>query len=316
MLEQPAASTPAVRPARALALGAVTVTVLIWGSSNVVIKAVSTTGLVASFYRLWFAIPLLWLLPVVIPSMRRRLNRQWLNVSLAGGGLFAVHQILFFNSLKLTSVANVTIIGALQPALVLVAAGRMFGEQVTSRAIGWSLVAVGGTTLVVVGSAGTPSWSPFGDTLAVVNLFAFTAYFLASKRFRTHVGTSEYVLGMTTVAGLLILAAAVLTGQELSAPRGRDWPLLLFLALLPGTLGHFLTNWAHPHVPVFLFSVMLLAVPVIAVLGAATFLDEPLNLAQAAGGLIVLLAIGTIVRASSTPTPEELAESAAETDAP
>ena len=316
MSHHAAASTPAGRPARALALGAVTATVLVWGSSNVVIKAVSTTGLVASFYRLWFAIPLLWLLPVVIPAMRRRFTRQWLTASLAGGGLFAVHQILFFNSLKLTSVANVTIIGALQPALVLAVAGRVFGEPVTLRAAGWSLVAVLGTALVVIGSAGTPSWSPFGDALAVLNLFAFTAYFLASKRFRTRVATPEYVLGMTTVAGLLILAAALITGQDLLAPRGYDWPLLLFLAVFPGTIGHFLTNWAHPHVPVFLLSVMLLAVPVIAAAGAATFLDEPLNFTQITGGAIVLLAIGTVVSASSAPPPAELAESAAETDAP
>jgi drug/metabolite transporter (DMT)-like permease len=316
MLDQSVAPVSVVRPIRALALSAVAGAVLTWGCSNVVIKMVSTTGLVASFYRLWFAIPLLWLLPVCVPAMRRRLTAQWLTASAVGGVLFALHQVLFFNSLKLTSVANVTIIGALQPALVLLVAGRWFGEPATSRAVVWSLIAVCGTAVVVIGSSGTPNWSPFGDVLAVVNLFAFTAYFLASKRFRAQVPALEYVIGMTTVSGFVILGVALATGQEFLSPHGWDWPFLFFLAVLPGTLGHVLTNWAHPHLPAFLVSVMLLAVPVIAVAGAAVVLHEPLNLTQAAGGALVLIAIGTLVHASSPASGEELAESVAETDAP
>lgn len=299
-----------------LALLAVAGAVLTWGCSNVLIKTVSTTGLVASFYRLWFAIPLLWALPAARPSMRRRLTREWLSASLVGGGLFAIHQVLFFTSLKMTTVADVSLIGALQPAIVLVVAGRMFGEAVTWRAIGWSLVAVAGTVLVVLGAAGTPGWSPLGDLIAVGNLLAFTAYFLASKRIRARAGTIEYMIGMTTVAGLIMLVVALATGQRLGSPQGRDWVILLCLAVLPGTLGHFLTNWAHPHTSAFVVSIMLLAVPVIACCGAAVFLGETLNAMQLLGAAIVLAAVGAVVLSTSAAAGEELAESAAETDAP
>ena len=304
------------QPVRRLALAAVAIAVVTWGCSNVVIKLISTSGLIASFYRLWFAIPLLWLLPIIVPSMRQRLTRAWLQASVVGGALFALHQILFFTSLKLTSVANVSIIGALQPALVLLVAPRMFGERVTLRALLWSALAVLGTAIVVVGSAGMPGWSALGDVLAVANLFAFTAYFLASKQFRSQTGALEYVIGMTTVSGIVILGVAMASGQEFLSPHGWDWPLLVFLAVLPGTLGHVLTNWAHPHVPALLVSIMLLAVPVLACLGAAAFLDEPLALPQVAGGTVVLLAIGVLVRSAPAPAGEALAESVAETDAP
>ncbi len=301
---------------RTVALFAVAAAVATWGCSGVAIKAVSTTGLVASFYRLWFAIPLLWFAAAFAPSLRRRMNREWLTACLFGGGLFGLHQIFFFNSLKLTSVANVTIIGALQPALVLLVAGRMFGERVTLWALIWSFVALGGTVIVVVGSAGAPGWSPFGDAVAVGNLFAFTAYFLASKRIRSHIGAPEYMVGMTTVAGMVILAASLLTGQDFSAPEGWEWLILLALAIFPGTLGHLLTNWAHPHTSAFVVSTMLLAVPVIASLGAAVFLGETLGFSQVAGGTVVLVAIGTIVHSARAGVGETLAESAAETDAP
>jgi hypothetical protein len=57
MIEESAAAASAGQSRRALALGAVTGAVLVWGCSNVVIKLLSTTGIVSSFYRLWFAIP-------------------------------------------------------------------------------------------------------------------------------------------------------------------------------------------------------------------------------------------------------------------
>ena len=301
---------------RLLALVAVAAVVAIWGLSGIAIKLTSTTGLVASFYRLWFAIPLLWSVAAGVPSIRRRINREWLGACLVGGVLFGLHQILFFTSIKFTSVANVTIIGALQPALVLLFAGRMFHERVTLAAVAWSFLALGGTVLVVIGSAQTPAWSPRGDALAVAHLFAFTAYFLSSKRVRSWVGASEYVIGMTTVAGVVVLVACLATGQELFAPTGRDWAIFLFLALLPGTLGHLLMNWAHRHASAFVMSVMLLATPVIASLGAAALLDEALRTVQIIGGAIVLIAIGVIVRSTRAGAGEQLAESAAATDAP
>ncbi|GIW42422.1 MAG: hypothetical protein KatS3mg076_2999 [Candidatus Binatia bacterium] len=299
------------RGRRALALLAVAATVSTWGLSGVVIKVVSTTGLVASFYRLWLALPLLWAAVLLLPRLRARLGPVWLRSSLAGGSLFALHQVLFFQGLKLTTVANVMIIGALQPALVLLVAESLFGERTSLAALGCSAVAFLGTILVVLGSAGTPRWSPEGDALAFLNLGAFTGYFLFSKRARERVGASEYVVGMTTVAALWILLVCAATGQDLSSPHGRDWPLLLFLAVFPGTLGHFLTNWAHPYVPAFVLSVFLLAVPVIASVVAYLLLGEPLGLLHVAGGILVLGSIGTLVALGRAE-----AESAAQTDAP
>ena len=298
-----------------LALAAVAVTVVMWGLSGVAIKAVKPTGLVTVFYRCWFAIPPLWL-TVLAPSVRRRLDGAWLRASMVGGLLFSVHQLLYFTSLKLTSVANVTIIGALQPALVLLVAGRMFGERVTARAVLWSAVALVGTGLVVFGSVGAPSWSGAGDVLAAANLFAFTAYFVVSKRFRERVGPWEYVIGMTTVSGVAVLAVVLASGQDLASPAGWDWVALAALAIFPGTLGHVLTNWAHAHTSAFVVSMMLLAVPVIAALGAVVLLDEALGTLQLAGGAVVLVAIGRIVASARRPAGEELAESAAATDAP
>ena len=288
--------------------------ILLWGASAIAIKAVSAGGIVTVFYRLWFAIPLLWLFGVS-SKLSQRIDRVWLRSSLLGGSLFAVHQLLFFIALKLTSVANVTIIGALQPALVLLVAGPMFGERMTRLALGWSMVAVVGTSMVVLGSSHAES-SLIGDLLAVLNLFAFTGYFLFSKQVRGHVAPWDYMIGMTTVSGLVILLVALASGQDFASPSGADWMILMLIAIFPGTIGHFLTNWAHAHASAFVISMLLLAVPVVSSAGAVVFLGESLRGAQIVGGVVVLASIAAIVAGASRGIREELAESAAETDAP
>ncbi|MDX2169467.1 MAG: DMT family transporter [Deltaproteobacteria bacterium] len=298
------------------ALVAVGVTVFTWGWSSVLIKAVAVSGLVASFYRLWLSLPLLWLIALARRDAGRGLDRAWLRGSLIGGALFALHQALFFSALKATTVANVALIGALQPTLVLLVAGRWFGEPAGARAFGWSLVALAGAALVIAGAAGLPGWSPFGDALAFGNLFAFTAYFLASKRIRRRVATTDYLIGMTTVAAVIMLAICLANGEALGSPQGAQWLVLLVLALVPGTLGHFLINWAHPHTSAFAVSILLLASPVVACGAAALVLGEQLNLTQVIGAAISLTGVAAVVLTQPARRAEDLAASAAETDAP
>ncbi len=281
------------------ALAAVSATVVVWGASAVAIKSTSTTGLVGSFYRLWFAVAGLWLAALVLPSVRRRFDRNWLRASLLGGALFGFHQIVFFGSIKLTSVANVVILTSLQPVLVAAVAGRFFGERPRLSDVLWSLLAVLGTVAVMAGSTRGAGYSFWGDVLAVVNLFAFTAYFLASKRFRQKVGAPEYMVGMTTVAGLVVATTTLALGEDLSSPTRYDLLALLLVAIFPGTLGHLTINWAHVHVSAFAISILILAVPVISSAGAALFLEEPLGWIQIAGGALVLAAIAMVIRSAA-----------------
>lgn len=279
---------------------AVGVAVLTWGCSNVVIKMVPVSGMIASFYRLWLALPILWVVAYATPDVRARLDAQWLRACIIGGLLFSLHQVFFFNGLKLTSVANVAILGALQPVLVLLVAGPWFGEAVSTRSVGLSLLAIGGTAYAILGAASDAATTPLGDAFAVANVFAFTAYFLWSKRVRASVGATEYVVGMTTVAAVVISVVCWATGEDVSKPQGSDWLLLLFLAWVPGTTGHFLSNWAHAHATAFVMSILLLAVPVIAAVGAFVFLGEPLLAAQGIGGAVTLAAIAAILRPPTT----------------
>ena len=92
------------------------------------------------------------------------------------------------------------LVGALQPALMLLVAGPMFGEPVTASIIGWSLAAIAGVVIVVSGSSGAPVWSVTGDLLAVGALVAWTIYFIASKRVSTKI--APFVLSAVGVVAV------------------------------------------------------------------------------------------------------------------
>src|SRR5439155_16145830 len=134
---------------------------------------------------------------LVLAVTRRRPSREAVLASIPGGVLFGLNLVFFFSAIKDTTIADVLVIGALQPALVLVVAGPMFGEHPSRRELGWAGVSVIGVFVFILGSSGTPSWSLRGDLLAIASLFVWTAYFLVSKRVRNRVPAIEYMSTVT-----------------------------------------------------------------------------------------------------------------------
>ena len=273
-----------------------------WGAASVLAKSADhVDGLTLAFHRLWVGA----LAMVVIYTLRGgRLRRRLLWAATPAGIAFAADIGLFFTAVKHTTVANATMIGALQPALVLFVAGPLFGERVRAADVWWTVVALLGVVVVVFGSATTPSWSPLGDVLAVVCLFAWTAYFVFGKQARAHLDAVEFVTAMSVVAFAAIAVVAVGSGHDLAVPDGGTWAVILALGLGTGGIGHFLINWAHGHVPLVLTSLLTLLIPVVAMAGAAVALGEEVVPAQVVGAAVVLGALAVLVWRRQPEEPE------------
>lgn len=276
-------------------IAAVTFATVIWAITGPLVKIVAVPALVISFYRLWISVPALL---VIAKASGKKVWRRPPRWALIGGLLFALHQLLFFQSLKATTVANVMIIGALQPAMVALVSMPLFGERVGRSQIIWIVIGIGGVISVIAGSVGSPAWSGWGDFLAFLNIVAFTAYFLASKQARKEVDTTTYSLVMTTTAGIVIALICLVSAQPLIREELKEWIVVATIALLPGTLGHFAVNWAHPRVPAVTSSTILLGLPVLSAVGAWLVLGEAMSALAIAGSAIAIIAIGAMVRTS------------------
>jgi len=271
---------------------AVLAAVCVWSFTNTLIKTSRLPALTFAVSRLWLGSALLF---SVLLLLRRRLDRQIVRSSAPGGAVLGIEILFYFSAVKHTSIADTAVIGALQPALILLVAGPLFGERVTAREVLWTVISLGGVALVTLGSAGTPVWSLYGDMLAVGSLFMWTAYFLVSKHARESVPAVEYMTVVTITAAVVLTPIAVLSGQPLvTFDSGELLGLALFVVGATG--GHLMLAWAHAHVDVSVSSLLMLGQPVVAAVAAFLVLGEPLTSLTIAGCAVVVTSLGAIVR--------------------
>lgn len=275
-----------------------------WGASGVIAKVIELDGLAVVAYRFWLSAIALG----VFMTVTRRLPSRATFIAATPGGLaLAADVALFFSAIKLTTVANATVITAAQPLLMMYLGSRFLGERVGRSQLLWSMVALAGIGLLVSGSIGSEEWSPLGDALAVGALVAWTAYLFLSKARQDRVGPLAYtaVTAFWSALGATVIGLAI--GQDLSWPETRDWVLLGVMAFGSGLGAHLLMNWALTKIPVWLGSTTTLMIPVSASAMAWIWLNEPLGLSQLAGIGLTLAALAaiTIGRATGLRTPEK-----------
>lgn len=262
------------------------------GIGSVVAKASAITGPVLALHRSWVAAVLYFGLFVALGG---RIKPATLRACAPGGVLLGLELAFFFSSIQRTTVANATMLLALQPVAVLLFFSRRLGEEVTHRQVILSAIAIAGVGLVVFGSTESPSWSLSGDLLGVAALICWTLYFVESKKARRTTGTIEYQ-GVSLIFSSLIMLPVALVFAGTVDPGPAKWPWVLAMVAIPGT-GHLLINWAHERVPLTLISQLTLFSPVVSVALAALTLDgETLQALQLIGMVVVLAALFLLVR--------------------
>lgn len=284
-----------------LGIGATLAAVCVWGAGNTLIAGVPMSGTAIAFYRLLFA-SLIYL--AILYVRGGRLTRDSFRFGWVGGIAFGADVITFFIAIHLTTVANATTINALQPLVIMGFAALMFGERIRPWHLACAGIATAGVALVAFGASKGGESSTLGVVMAVVSLFAWAWYFIASKQARTHLDTFEYMTVMNVVAFLFVTPIALLTGDLTDAGNSLDPGrafLILLIVLVPGS-GHILINWAHAHTTLVMTSLITLAMPIIAAGTAAIFLDQPMDAPQLAGILLVLVALAAVIVRDSRTT--------------
>src|SRR5207244_11493756 len=114
--------------------------------------------------------------PIALPGPGRRPPRAAFQACALGGVFFAAHIGLGFSAIKHTTIADVAVIGALAPVAIAIVSARRLHEHVEGR--DWVLVGVSfvRVAVVAIASSGSPSWSAFGDLLAVCGIGTWSAY--------------------------------------------------------------------------------------------------------------------------------------------
>ena len=271
--------------------------VFLWGSGPVVTKLITIPPVTGAVLRFGISIPLLF---AVVFATGRRVSGSTFRAAAAPGAAFGINLVFVFATLQEATVAVLVVAVSLQPAAILVIAGPMFGERPTRAHVAWTLVAISGAAIVILGAGSELRTSPLGVVLSLAAVALFTAYFVLTRavRLKTAVDPIEWMAAINVWAFLSVVPIAVFASDwaDVTGMDGRDWFWLGVLAYLTGVLGHVLMSWVHGYVEASRSSLSMLLMNVVAVSLAWPVHDEPMTWIQGIGGLVALGAVASVLR--------------------
>lgn len=277
-----------------LALGLV---VLSWGAGPVITKLITASPIVGVVIRFSMSVPLLFGLLAV---RGQRVSAATLRRTALPGIAFGINLIFVFAALQEATVAVLSVSMALQPALLLLLAGPLFGERPTIGHVLWTLVGVVGAAAVILGAGQELRASPLGLGLSLLAMSTFSVYFVLTRIARSTVDVDPFewmaAINLWSLLAALVPAVFLVDLDDFREVDRTDLMWLLILAYLTGVFGHVLMSWVHGYIEAARSSLYLLSMNLVAVSVAWPVHNEPVTLVQLFGGLIVVGSVAAVIR--------------------
>jgi drug/metabolite transporter (DMT)-like permease len=265
------------------------------GFAPILVRLTDTGPAATAFYRLLFALPLLW----AWSAWEQRTNPSTAQPQTLGdfaclmltGLLFTADLSIWHWSLQFTNVANSTLLTNVAPIFVTIGARFLLHETITRSFLLGLGLAVLGSVLLVGTNVQLDGRHLRGDILALVAAVFYGGYLLMVKYLRRRFATPTIMAwsGLASCPGFAIVALA--SGDSMRATTWSGWAAIAALSLVSHVGGQTLITYGFGHLPASFSSISLLWQPVIAAGAAWMFLHEPLTVWQGAGGLVVLTGI-------------------------
>lgn len=258
--------------------------------SAIFVKWSDAPASILSMYRMWLAtilmLPIIWIKREEFKNITKK-DGIFLFLS---GVFLAFHFLLWFGSLKLTTVASSTIILALQPIVSLIGGYFLFKERTTLSALLTMSIAIIGAMMIGWGDLGLSKDAIIGDVLSFLSVIAVVGYLLIGQSIIKKVSHWIYSFCVFLFAAIVLSIYNIFAGVSFISYEAREWGIFLLLATVP-TISHVINNWLLNYVNSTTISMSILGEPVGATLLAVVLLGERLVGWQIVGGLFVLIGV-------------------------
>ncbi len=212
---------------------------------------------------------------------------------LALPGLFLAADLAFWHlSIRMTSVANATLLVNLSPVFVTFAAWAFFGAVITRRFLAGLSIAITGVVVLKSGGAngfGAGHW--LGDLFAILGALFYAGYMLTLGTARNRFTTLQVMIWNSGVASLSILPLALMTETAIVPHTFSGWAIVTGLSMISHVGGQASIIYALAYLPTAFSSLTLLLQPAVAALLGIFLLNEPLGWNGVIGGAGVLAGI-------------------------
>ena len=244
---------------------------------------------VISFWRMATASSMLWCYSSIRPQ--ESLSTKNIRLVLAAGFLLAMHFVFWFGALKLTSIANTTILGIVAPAFTL-----LFERLWYNRKLGWItitallIILVGG--IIVQGDdLGSMDGTGLGNIMAILSAVFLGSVFLISAKVRKTTSVITYTRTVYTVSAIVLLVTSLILDNPLMGYTINNYFWLFMLGLIPTLIGHTAFSYSVKFVSPTVIAAFPLGEPIIASYLAWLLFAEQVPFYVVGGGLIIFIGL-------------------------
>jgi drug/metabolite transporter (DMT)-like permease len=180
---------------------------------------------------------------------------------------------------------------------MLALGGRLFLGEVPTPAT-WAAIFLTllGSVVIAAGDIDIGLEALAGDLMALGAAVAFAGYLLIGRHVRQVLGLAAYTGIVYSIAGLALIAMALLSGVAMLDVQPHDAAIWVLLVLLPTFGGHTVINWSLRYLPVSVVGVSILGEPVVTTMLAWALLHEAPTPAVFVGGALTLTGVYLALR--------------------
>jgi drug/metabolite transporter (DMT)-like permease len=277
-----------------VALAALVIVMVVWGSTFVVTKAAMREFPPFTLAFLRFTVASLVLLILVRGWQRVAGLRQsvsfWRLTFLALTG-FALFTTAFNYALLFGSASQGALIYAISPAVIAVCGALFLKERLHLRSVLGITLSIGGAVTIALGSARQLESAPapiLGAVLMLWTVVLWGAYTVVAKQV-AYADQLALTFAISALGALLLLPAAAieLAIRGFGATSEYGWLGVLYLGILASAACYALYNFALRQLDASTVGVYTNIDPVVGVACAFLFLGERLSAAQVVGAAVI-----------------------------
>ena len=215
-------------------------------------------------------------------------GRKSILLSCLSGLFLALHFVLWFESLKHTSVASSTTIVCTEVIWVCLGFCLFLKGRLRKQAIAAIAVTLLGSVMIAFSDSTAGGSQFYGDILALLAAIAVAVYTLIGRVVRVSVSTTVYTYVVYLACAAVLLAMCLMQGYRLFQYGYSSILVGFLLALFSTILGHSIFSWCLKYFSPAFVSASKLCEPVVAGMMAAFLFGEiPVSM-QLLGGALIL----------------------------
>ena len=246
---------------------------------------------IIAFWRMTFASAMLWGYSSIRPQ--ESIAPKNIRLVLAAGFLLAMHFIFWFSALKLTSIANTTVLGIVAPAFTLLFERLWYNRKLSWINITALLIILFGGIIVQGDDLGRVNSTGLGNIMAILSAVFLGSVFIIGAKVRKTTPVIAYTRMVYTVSAIVLLVSSLVLDNPLLGYSINNYFWLFILGLVPTLIGHTAFSYSVKFVSPTVIAAFPLGEPIIASYLAWILFAERVPFYVVGGGLIVF--IGMII---------------------